>query len=201
MRFAFILFAFALATVSFVGCGQKKNTGDIIARKAEKPKVSSPVRMQEYSQSKTVNWAGGSVVCEIRRTACDSLPMVKDEVGQKFVDNTIALRIRRSDGSTFLERTFTKASFDDALDDDYRRTGILEGFVFDRVEGSCLRFAASVCHPQTDEYIPLVVEVSRSGGISISRDTQLDTSGADAAGNHGGKGIGDASEDNDEDGV
>lgn len=181
MRFTFIAFAIALATVSFVGCGQKKTTGDIIARKAEKPKLSSPVRMQEYSQTKTVNWVGGSYVCEIKRTPCDSLPMVKDETGQKFVDNIIAFRIGRSDGSTFLERTFTKASFDVALDDDYRSTGILEGFVFDRVENDRLLFAASVCHPQTDEYIPIVVEVSRMGGISISRDTQMDTNGEDAA--------------------
>lgn len=201
MRFTFIAFAFALATASFVGCGQKKNTGDIITRKAAKPKISLPVRMQDYSQNKTIDWAGGSFACEIRRTACDSLPMAKDETGQKFVDNAITLRIRRSDGSTFLEKTFTKTSFNAALDDDYRRTGILEGFVFDRIEGSRLRFAASVCHPQTDEYIPLVVEVSRSGEISISRDTQLDTSGADATESLSGKDEGKAGEDNDDDSV
>lgn len=183
MRKTFAVLVLALATASFIGCGQKKSTGDIIARKAVKPKVSSPVRMQEYSQEKTFDWNGSTFACKIRRTACDSLPMVKDETGQKFVDNAISLSITRGDGSQFLARTFTKASFNAALDDDYRRTGILEGLVFDRIEGSNLRFAASVCHPQTDEYIPLVVEVSPSGQVNVSRDTQLDTSadGANAA--------------------
>lgn len=183
MRKTFFALALALAAASFVGCGQKKTTGDIITRKAAKPVVSSPVRMQEYSQEKALDWGGSTVTCKIRRTACDSLPMVKDETGQKFVDNAISLSITRGDGSQILARTFTKASFNAALDDDYRRTGILEGLVFDRIEGGNLRFAASVCHPQTDEYIPLVVEVSRSGQVNVSRDTQLDTNadGATAA--------------------
>lgn len=181
----FFALALGLAAASFVGCGQKKTTSDIITRKAAKPVVSSPVRMQEYSQEKTLDWGGGTVTCKIRRTACDSLPMVKDETGQKFVDNAISLTITRGDGSLLLAKTFTKESFNAALDDDYRRTGILEGLVFDRIEGGNLRFAASVCHPQTDEYIPLVVEVSHSGQVNVSRDTQLDTNadGATAADN------------------
>ena len=101
--------------------------------------------------------------------------MVKDETGQKYVDNNISLVITRGDGSTFFKRTFTKASFDSCLDDDYRKTGILEGLVFDRVDGNTLRFAASVSHPGTDEYIPIVLVIDRFANVSIKRDTQLDT--------------------------
>jgi len=102
---------------------------------------------------------------------------VEDEMGQKFVDNRITLRIIRSDGSVFFSRTFTKAAFDAQLDDDYRQTGILEGIVFDQVDGHNLVFAGSVSHPQTDEYIPLVITVSNFGDVSIKRDDQMDTSG------------------------
>jgi len=70
---------------------------------------------------------------------------------------------------------FTKTDFDAQLDDDYRRTGILEGLVFDKVDGKNLVFAGSVSHPQTDEYIPLVVTVSNFGAVSIKRDDQMDT--------------------------
>lgn len=77
----------------------------------------------------------------------------------------------------FFKRSFTKAAFESLLDDDYRRTGILEGLVYDRVEGNNLFFAASVCHPQTDEYIPLVLTVSNFGDVGIKLDTQLDTAG------------------------
>ena len=38
-----------------------------------------------------------------------------------------------------------------------------------------LVFAGSVSHPQTDEYIPLVVTVSNFGDVSIKRDNQMDT--------------------------
>ena len=44
----------------------------------------------------------------------------------------------------------------------------------DKAEGNQLFFAASVCHPQTDEYIPLIVTVSNFGEVGISRDQDLE---------------------------
>ncbi len=158
-------------------CGGKKETETIISTNVEQPKPAQPVRMQGYEQRSEVDWAGGKYTCVINRMADDSLAMVTDERGQKFVDNRIELKITRNDGSVFLQKTFTKATFDNWLDDDYRATGVMEGFVFDRVNGAELLFAASVCHPQTDEYIPLVVSVGRDGRINIERDTVMDTNG------------------------
>ena len=168
----------ALGT-TLTSCKQKKQTEDIIVRKTEKPKPQAPIRMQDYNQVKDVQWLDRSYQVDIRRTADDSLRMVKDETGQKFVDNRIQLKVIRQDGSVFFSRTFTKADFNDYLDDDYRATGILEGLVFDRVEGLHLIFAGSVSHPQTDEYIPLVITLSNFGDVTISRDTQMDTSGSE----------------------
>ena len=167
----------AVAAMLVVSCSEKKKSNDIIAPKAEQPKLQAPIRMQEYTQTKDVKWLDKNYQVEIRRVADDSLKMVKDETGQKFVDNRISLRIMRSDGSVFFSRIFTKAAFDAYLDNDYRQTGILEGLVFDKVEGANLFFAASVSHPQTDEYIPMVVSVSSQGEIGIRRDTDLDTNG------------------------
>ena len=100
--------------------------------------------------------------------------MVKDETGQAFIDNRVKVTISSSDGSVFFNRTFTKASFNSYIDDGFRKNGILEGFVFDKVEGNEVRFACSVSLPQSDEYIPLVLAVTRTGSISIARDTRLD---------------------------
>ncbi len=174
-----VTMAVALGTTMLTGCKQKKQTEDIIVRKTEKPKPQAPIRMQDYNQVKDVQWLDRSYQVDIRRTADDSLRMVKDETGQKFVDNRIQLKVIRQDGSVFFSQTFTKADFNDYLDDDYRATGILEGLVFDRVEGLQLIFAGSVCHPQTDEYIPLVITLSNFGDVTISRDTQMDTSGSE----------------------
>lgn len=173
-----VVLTVALGATMLTGCKQKKQSQDIIVRKTETPKPQAPIRMQDYNQVKDIQWLDRAYQVDIRRTADDSLRMVKDETGQKFVDNRIHLKVIRQDGSVFFSQTFTKASFNDYLDDDYRATGILEGLVFDRVDGHQLIFAGSVSHPQTDEYIPLVVTLSNFGDVTISLDTQRDTSGS-----------------------
>ena len=169
----------AILTLSLVGlitvsCGKKKQHDDIIVQETETPQPQAPIRMQDYKDIKDIQWLDKQYQIEVTRTADDSLKMVKDETGQQFVDNRITLRIIRSDGSIFCTKTFTKSAFDGCLDDDYRKTGILEGFVFDKAEGNQLFFAASVCHPQTDEYIPMVVTVSNFGEVGIAKDQQME---------------------------
>ena len=161
--------------LSLVACSEKKKSTDIITQRVETVKPQGPERMQEYNDSRDVAWIGKQYKVNVHRQPGDSLPMVKDETGQKYVDNIISVSVMRADGSKFYSHQFTKADFLQYLDDDYRKTGILEGLVFDKVDGDWLDFAASVCHPHTDEYIPLVVRLSRMGELTIQRDTQMDT--------------------------
>lgn len=169
----------SVLALTFVGllatsCGKKKQHDDIIVQETEAPQPQAPIRMQDYKDVKDVQWLGKQYQIEVSRTACDSLAMVKDETGQQFVDNRIVLKVIRQDGSVFCTKTFTKSAFNACLDDDYRKTGILEGFVFDKAEGNQLFFAASVCHPQTDEYIPMVVTLSNFAEVGISKDQQME---------------------------
>jgi len=166
----------ALAFVGLItaSCGKKKQHDDIIVQETEAPQPQAPIRMQDYKDVKDVQWLGKQYQVEVTRTASDSLAMVKDETGQQFVDNRIVLKVIRQDGTVFCTKTFTKSAFNACLDDDYRKTGILEGFVFDKAEGNQLFFAASVCHPQTDEYIPMVVTVSNFGEVGIAKDQQME---------------------------
>ena len=166
----------ALAFVGLIttSCGKKKQHDDIIVQETEAPKPQAPIRMQDYKDVKDIQWLGKQYQVEVTRTASDSLAMVKDETGQQFVDNRIVLKVIRQDGTVFCTKTFTKSAFNACLDDDYRKTGILEGFVFDKAEGNQLFFAASVCHPQTDEYIPMVVTVSNFGEVGIAKDQQME---------------------------
>lgn len=163
------------------GCTEKKKSEDIIAPKPEEVKPQAPIRMQEYTQTKDVVWLDRNYQVEVRRMPDDSLRMVKDETGQKFVDNRITVKVVRADGSVFFNRTFTKAAFESYLNNDYRQTGILEGLVFDKIEGNNIFFAASVSHPQTDEYIPFVVSLSNLGAVGIRVDSDLDTNGGNDA--------------------
>ena len=170
------LLAALLMAVLAISCGKKKESKDIIVPTAEVVKPKAPISMQPYNQQQEVKWLDNrSYQVFIDRVADDSLRMVQDETGQKFVDNRITLRVVRADGSVFFKKVFTKSTFDAQLDDDYRQTGILEGLVFDKVDGNNLVFAGSVSHPQTDEYIPLVVTVSNFGNVTIKRDDQMDT--------------------------
>lgn len=165
--------------LTIMACGGKKKSDDIITERVELPKPQEPVRLQSYSDSRDVSWIGRTYHLSINRQPSDSLPMVKDEIGQQFVDNYIVLTVSRQDGSKFYSHKFTKKDFDGYLDDDYRKTGILEGLVYDKTDGDWIEFAASVCHPQTDEYIPLIVRLSRMGELTIKRDTQMDTTPLD----------------------
>ena len=53
---------------------------------------------------------------------------------------------------------------------------MLLGIVLDRADGDNLIFAASVGSPDamSDEYIPMLLTVSRMGDVSIKRDTTMD---------------------------
>ena len=167
------------AVVALTGCKEKKQTQDIIAPRVEAVKPSGPIRMQPYNDQRDVQWLGKTYKVEVNRLPNDSLPMVTDETGQKFIDNSISLVVRRADGSVAIQKTFTKAAFESYIDAGYRKAGILEGLVFDEVDDQQLKFAASVCLPQTDEYIPLSVKIDNFGKVRIARDSQMDTNGGD----------------------
>jgi hypothetical protein len=49
------------------------------------------------------------------------------------------------------------------------------------VHGDWIVFAASVGHPQSDEYIPLIIRLSRMGQLVIKRDVQMDTHNVEKA--------------------
>ncbi|MGN0221086.1 MAG: DUF4738 domain-containing protein [Prevotella sp.] len=165
------VFIMAAATL-LLQCKEKTRNDIIITQKVEKPQPQGPVAMQDYRQNTQVQWQNADYVCDVHRTACDSVKTVTNEEGQLFIDNRITLTVTRADGTVFFKKEFVKGNFSSLLDNNFRNNGILEGLVFDRVDGERLRFAASVCLPQTDEYLPIVIFVNRQGGISMEVATE-----------------------------
>lgn len=176
-KMTLVMAATALLVLS--GCKEKKQSQDIIAPKYEAKAPQAPIRMENKVTTRDVKWLGKDYKVEISRVADDSLAMVQDDMGQKFVDNRYTVRIIRADGSVFFNKQFTKASFSSYIDSDFQKTGILDALTFDEVDGNELEFAVSVSHPQTDEYFPLELSVTNFGDISIKRDSDLDTSGTE----------------------
>ena len=60
------------------------------------------------------------------------------------------------------------------MDPAFAAKSILEGLVFDQTVNGKLRFAASVCVPQTDLYVPLCVWVSTDGKVYIEKGNVLE---------------------------
>ena len=172
--------AFCIAMTTFTACSNKPKTNDIIATKPVKAAPKPTQTMGDYNQKRSIEWLGSSYTISVERKADRTLPLAIDENGNKYYDNAITLTIMRSDNSVFLTRTFTKHDFEEYVGDDYANGGLL-GIVFDHAEGDNLCFAASVGSPDkmSDNYVPLVVKISKVGGVSIVHDTQLDTTSSD----------------------
>ena len=152
----------------------------VLMKMHKKPAVkapASPVKMQDYNHRESVNWLGQQYGITINRRADTLLPLVTDDGGGKYYDNRIEVRVTRPDGSVFFNRAFTKTDFAAQVGDDYIKKSALLGIVIDRVEGENVVLAASVGSPDvlSDEYVPLLITVSRTGGVSISKDTRLDS--------------------------
>lgn len=173
------------ATLLLVACGEKENTNNIITRKPVKVVRKSTQRVGDYAQSRVVDWHGSVFTVSVERKADTSLPLVDDGMGNNYYDNRVSVRVTGKDGRDVFSRVFTKADFGKYVDSEYVSRSALLGVVFDRVEGDCIYFAASVGSPDkmSDDYVPLVVRLAYGGKQpTIYKDTVLDTGNGEVPG-------------------
>jgi len=169
LLFLLIVLAFVIA-----GCGKKKSVekDDISTVQMQKDKTGFN-RMQPYKVDSCAIIKGKRYDYTIERVPCDSMAKVKSEVGDTYVDNHITLTVSCG-GHTIFHRVFTKASFASYMDPKVIKASVLEGIVFDRIEGNNLIFAGSVGDPETDMYTPFVLTITSGGTLSIKEDTVMD---------------------------
>ena len=177
MKKIFCYFMIGLAVVNISSCHEKKEKNIIITHK---PVVKAPARTQKmsnYAQSRKVQWLGQEYTVQYERQADTKLGIVRVDDHTKYYDNRVTVRVLRSDGTEFFHRSFVKSDFSPYIDDDMATRSALLGVIFVEAKGDVLRFAASVGSPDanSDEYVPLIVQVSRMGNVSINKDTQMDT--------------------------
>lgn len=176
MKNLFFTICAILICCSLISCSKKKDSNEIIVKKPVEVKSNQILNMGDYTQANDISWVGAKYKVKVKFMADPSLPTVM-EGNQKYYDNKIQLQVLRKDGSEFFNRTFTKSDFSSCLDDKFKKDGALLGIVYNYAKGDCLYFAASVGSPDktSDEYIPLVLKLSKTGAVTISKDTQLDT--------------------------
>lgn len=156
-----------------VSCGRQKSQTEALVGQGDMEMPDSLAgiqRMRTYDYSDSLRVGAHKYQYHIHREACDSLPMVTDEAGYVFADNIYQLTILK-DGQPFVNRRFTKSSFAHLLSADFRRQGILDGFMCDTSQPG-LHFAVSVSYPQSDMYQPFLLNFDEQGGMSIVVDTR-----------------------------
>ena len=168
--------ALAIVVLAMASCSGEKKTNVIIVPKTEAPKPQMPVKMSEFTHQDDVQWIGKTYKVVVHRFVADSLPMVKDEAGQKYKDNRITVSVNHKDGSSLFKRTFTKSAFAQYVDEVFRKNGILASIRFDEVDDGKLEFSVVVALPDAvdDVFIPLEMTVDRNGIINIREDDDMD---------------------------
>ena len=165
-----------LGTMMLSACKEKKQTDDIITTKYVPKQLQAPIGMPADSLSQTVIWGNGTYNIYVAREASDSLPMMKDESGQKYKDNFITVSVSRQGGSSFFKRTFTKGSFTQYVDVVFKKNGILANIRFDEVDDGKLKFSVVVALPDAvdDMFVPLEMTIDHNCVINIREDDDMD---------------------------
>lgn len=181
-RITYIFFAVMTATLT-TACSEKKKSNIIIAPKPVVKVQKNIQKMSNYEQARDIEWLGTTYKVVVKRVSDSNLPLLTLDENNKYYDNKITIRIIRSDGSDFFNHTFTKEAFENFIDDHTKKAGALLGIVYVKSEGDNLYFAASVGSPDvtSDEYVPMVLKISRMGAVSISKDQILDTDSNEGA--------------------
>lgn len=194
----------ALVAGMLCSCAEKKKSNIIIAPKPVAKNQNKPTqKMSNYEQARDIEWLGSTYKVVVKRECDTSLPILQLDENNKYYDNKITVRILRKDGTEFFNRSFTKAAFESYLDSHTKEAGALLGIVYVKAEGDNLCFAASVGSPDvtSDEYVPLVLKISRMGAVGISKDQLLDTDGDENDNSKKTSSSSLSEDDDDEDGV
>ena len=129
--------------------------------------------MQVSDVKTTFTYKGKEYRSSVVRQPDESLPVVTDEQGGKFIDNRITLRIM-SGGKQVVDKVFTKESFASLVDARFMKYAILEGLVFDQTTPGGMIYAASVCYPQSDLYVPIRLTITADGNISMAKEELME---------------------------
>ncbi len=174
MRKLIYLLLLPLAVVA-TACGGKKGTSNNESTLATMDSVDAHglQRMQTSKSEIDFKFKGKDYHSMVLRTPDENLPHVVNEMGDTYVDNKIVLRLTRGSEKVF-DKTFTKNDFSSVVDAKFLSNSVLEGIVYDKTTPQGIVYAASVCYPQTDLYMPLSITITADGKMSIQKVDMLE---------------------------
>lgn len=163
----------AVAALSACSSPKKENDSEVKVLMKDSVDAAGLQRMQISDSKTSFTFKGKEYQSRVFRRPDDNLPVVTNEQGDKFIDNRITLRITTG-GKSVVDKEFTKESFASLVDARFLKHSILEGVVYDKNTPKGMVYAASICYPQTDLYIPLSITVSADGKISLAKEELLE---------------------------
>lgn len=149
--------------------GEKSNAATLTDNAAQ----AEPQRMQVSDVKESFTFRGKEYHSAVLRKPDSTLPLITDEQGDKYVDNSITLRIT-CEGKTIVDRVFTKTDFTSLVDSRFLKHALLEGLVFDETTPQGMIYAASVCYPQSDLYIPIRLTITADGKIAMAKEELME---------------------------
>ena len=177
MKRTIYILQFTFYLLLLAACGNKSDKQDVWVA-PEHEAVTRQIPELEVTDS--VRMGGHQYVYDILRTPCDSLPKVKDDMEDFYLDNTIRLTLRR-DGAVYFDRTFTKSTFAASIGNDFYQNAILDGIRFLRAEpGQGLIFSFAVSYPDSDMSVPFIMTITDAGSFSFIKDENLDREEGDS---------------------
>lgn len=130
-------------------------------------------RMQVSKVGVDIEYKGKKFHSSIQRTPNDDLTPVVSEMGETYADNQIVLRLQR-EGQEIFSKTFTKTDFASLVGQEFLSKSILEGMVYNKTSPEGILYAASICYPQTDLYVPITIIITADGKMSMRKDELLE---------------------------
>ena len=168
---SWLLAAACIAAFLFSACRSDRKSNIIVETQTNY--VPQEHRMPDYNFSDTVRMGSHQFVYTIHREADASLPKVKDEVGDTYLDNFYQLIIER-DNAAFFERRFAKSDLRPQLARDFQRNGIIDGFRFISAGEGRLQFGLCVSYPESDMSAPFILTIGPDASYSIEADDVMD---------------------------
>lgn len=162
-----------LVAFSLSSCKQNRTQEEPSQTLQNEPQKNIIHSMPQYDFADTVHVGSHTYRYSIHREVDKSLPVVADDMGERYHDNVYQLTITRSGTQIFSQR-YTKSVFADRLSRDFRKYGILDGFRFRKAENGLLYFSVCVSYPESDMSAPFVLAVAPDGSSSIHVDESLD---------------------------
>lgn len=171
-----------LIIMQLMACGDSKNKETLDAADSTAVAVTNgPSADNEHRRSYTAKLNGKNYDITILRQSDRNLPIVNDEAGRQYVDNSVEVSIA-CNGKLIRSKTFTKQAFSDFLSDKEKQGTVFLGMAFDaeRSNNQKICLGAQIGQVGIEEGPAFTVEFPLDGGpISIVRDNYQDTTGND----------------------